>query len=934
MRLNKKASAEGVSPAPVPNGDRPQLEVNDYRQLFESIDQGFCVIEVIFDDSDQPIDYRFLDVNPAFEHQTGLRGANGSLMRDLAPDHEDHRFEIYGRIAKTGTPEWFTNEARQLGRWFDVYAFRVGEPSANRVAVLFNDITERRGVEELSRQAAERDRFRSNLADATRVRTDPVEIDWIEAQTTRVLGEQLGASRTMWLEVVDGYGIISADHVDGVSSLAPGRYRLNDFGPTFGEQLTSGRSLVINDVETAGLTEVERSTYGDISTRALLAVPLIRDGLLVLALTVHDIQPRQWTEDEVALVEEAAARAWAIIGRSRAEIALNASEQRLRLAIGAADMYTWEIDPALGSFQAGENAPRQMSIPLPGSLEEAWGAVHPDDLDTLRTAFEEAIASTGEFQCEYRLKTPPGVSEVWAFSAGKAIPSVGLTPLRVVGITQNITTRKRAEETLRQQQATESEARRRAELLAEVSSELESVDGFNAKARRLVELLVPDLASFASVRMPDQAADVASFGQGENLIQLPLTVGLNLTGTLTLGFDRDRVISSAELLLAREVAERSSLLLSNARFQEEEHRIARRLQRTLLPEGVVQRSEVAIAARYEAGSHGLEVGGDWYDSFSLPDGRIGLAVGDVVGTGLDAAAAMGRIRTALAALATQTDSPGRLLTQLDEFVSGPNGVDFATACYAILDPASGLLRYASAAHPPILLLSRTGESKWLEDGRSLPLGGGWEPERSESSLTLDPSSLLVFYSDGLIERRGESLNVGLDRLEQSVQSNFDAPVEELCELLVSELGRSADDDTAVMCVRLLSAADRRFVRSFPARPEELSQLRMAVREWMQERSIGEQQGFDLLLALGEACTNAIDHAYSDRSRGKVEVEVRQDGERVLVEVRDFGKWKPAVESVERMERGTSIIMQLSDNFRRTTSDDGTTVSFSMPGVSA
>ncbi|MFN2487784.1 MAG: PAS domain-containing protein, partial [Acidimicrobiia bacterium] len=163
MRLNKKASAEGVRPAPVPNGDRLQLEVNDYRQLFESIDQGFCVIEVIFGDSDQPIDYRFLDVNPAFEHQTGLRGANGSLMRDFAPDHEDHWFEIYGRIAKTGTPEWFTNEARQLGRWFDVYAFRVGEPSANRVAVLFNDITERRGVEELSRQAAERDRFRVSM---------------------------------------------------------------------------------------------------------------------------------------------------------------------------------------------------------------------------------------------------------------------------------------------------------------------------------------------------------------------------------------------------------------------------------------------------------------------------------------------------------------------------------------------------------------------------------------------------------------------------------------------------------------------------------------------------------------------------------------------------------------------------------------------------
>ena len=114
-----------------------------YRTLFESIDEGFCVIQVIFNAAGKPVDYRFLETNPAFEKQTGLHDANGQLMRSLAPDHEDHWFETYGRIVMTGRPERFQNEAKALGRWFDVYAFRIEAPEQRRVAVLFNDITAR-----------------------------------------------------------------------------------------------------------------------------------------------------------------------------------------------------------------------------------------------------------------------------------------------------------------------------------------------------------------------------------------------------------------------------------------------------------------------------------------------------------------------------------------------------------------------------------------------------------------------------------------------------------------------------------------------------------------------------------------------------------------------------------------------------------------------
>jgi PAS domain S-box-containing protein len=118
-----------------------------YRTLFDSIDEGFCTIEVMFDENDHPIDYRFLEVNPSFEKQTGIQNARGRRMREIAPQHEEHWFEIYGRIALTGEPVRFESQATQLHRWYDAYAFRVGEPGDRKVAILFSDITERKRSE-------------------------------------------------------------------------------------------------------------------------------------------------------------------------------------------------------------------------------------------------------------------------------------------------------------------------------------------------------------------------------------------------------------------------------------------------------------------------------------------------------------------------------------------------------------------------------------------------------------------------------------------------------------------------------------------------------------------------------------------------------------------------------------------------------------------
>ena len=144
----------------------------NYRMLFESIDEGFCTIEVLFDQNEKPVDYRFLQISPSFERQTGIKNAAGRRMREIAPRHEEHWFEIYGRIALTGEPMRFENEAKQLGRWYDVYAFRVEDPKRRRVGILFNDITERKRAEAEARENERRYReVQLELAHANRVAT-------------------------------------------------------------------------------------------------------------------------------------------------------------------------------------------------------------------------------------------------------------------------------------------------------------------------------------------------------------------------------------------------------------------------------------------------------------------------------------------------------------------------------------------------------------------------------------------------------------------------------------------------------------------------------------------------------------------------------------------------------------------------------------------
>ncbi|MBM0744237.1 GAF domain-containing protein [Phormidium sp. CLA17] len=297
-----------------------------YRTLFESIDEGFCVIQVLLDAHDTPIDYRILEVNPIFEQQTGLQKAVGKTARQL--NFEEHWIEIYGRVALTGESIRFENSSATLNRWFDVYACCTGEPEDRKVAIVFKDISDRKQAEEMAQRTAEANAFRVSLTDALRPLIDPIEM---QAMASRLLGEYLGANRVAYFEVRGNNYVVEHDYVNGAAALT-GSYPIDSFGPKLFAASCDSRTVSVSDVESdPNLSPTQRSAYAALQIGAHISIPLVKNGEFVAGLAVHITEPRVWKPEEVALAEEIAERTWAAVERARAEAVITADLQDMQL---------------------------------------------------------------------------------------------------------------------------------------------------------------------------------------------------------------------------------------------------------------------------------------------------------------------------------------------------------------------------------------------------------------------------------------------------------------------------------------------------------------------------------------------------------------------------------------------------------------------------
>lgn len=419
----------------------------------------------------------------------------------------------------------------------------------------------------------------------------------------------------------------------------------------------------------------------------------------------------------------------------------------------------------------------------------------------------------------------------------------------------------------------------------------------------------------------------------------PFIVGMDTTSALVLIQLQTALFTLAGLLVAAESHERELAmgLAARSSLEAEVHKrerireqvLAKRLQRGLLPDRLVSRRGLDIAARYEAAGELFDVGGDWYDTIELDDSRIGLVVGDIVGHGIEAMTSMGRLRTALAALALHNNDPAGLLVELDEFVGGPDGTKYATVFYVIIDFETRIATYASAGHPPGLLLSPNGETQWLDQGQNEPLTGSGGAHR-KASVGFESGSTLLLYSDGLIERRGESLTAGMDRLESLSSQMIERPAAAMCEDLFARLRSGADqlDDTVVLVARFVDESE--YYGVFPAVPEELRKMRASVSSWATANDIPDRVTDDLLLAVGEATSNTVKHAYRDSPQGFVTIQIGMVDGYLAVKVEDTGRWRKPRAVADSPGLGTSIMQAITEHFDVTESPGGTQVTFRIP----
>jgi hypothetical protein len=340
------------------------------------------------------------------------------------------------------------------------------------------------------------------------------------------------------------------------------------------------------------------------------------------------------------------------------------------------------------------------------------------------------------------------------------------------------------------------------ELLPQVANRLAELFDAQAAEVLLEHGLEQPIVVRAEQSFVHRASDGPAAATPQRWFDAPLRIEGATVGVLRLGLAPGRDLTEPERSLLYDVAERAALSIGRAQLHEQEHRIAVELQRGLLPKALPEIAGIELVAHYQAAGLGAEAGGDWYDAFAQGDGRVGVVIGDVAGRGVAAASAMGQLRSVTRAFAVADGgerTPGEVLTRLNSHQLALGRDELFTVVYAIIDRDSGSVCWANAGHPPPLLRATDGNARYLEGGEGLT--GLEEIIYADQRVPLGIGDLLVFYTDGLVERRGESLDAGLERLQQAVGAGPEDP-EELCEHILQMAllpdARLQDDVTALV----------------------------------------------------------------------------------------------------------------------------------------
>ncbi|MDQ2812602.1 MAG: SpoIIE family protein phosphatase [Actinomycetota bacterium] len=331
-------------------------------------------------------------------------------------------------------------------------------------------------------------------------------------------------------------------------------------------------------------------------------------------------------------------------------------------------------------------------------------------------------------------------------------------------------------------------------------------------------------------------------------------------------------------------------------------RVAAELQEALLPTALPVLPQVRIAARYLVAGQEQAAGGDWFDAIALGGGRVALVVGDVVGHGVAASAAMGQLRAVLTELLIAESDVGQALRRTDAFAARTPALKAATLALAIFDPADGTLRYTTCGHPPPLVVDADGAASFLPDTGTGPLGTGSPPVLARTALA--PGALVLLYSDGLIERPGQTIAEGMAELAEvaaDAAANRTLSVgaaataaERVCQLTVELLTRTGySDDVTTLAAERIADPVPSLRLDLPSERASLTVARKAFSGWLSQLGASAEDAEALHLAMVEVVTNAIEHAYQPGEPGPVElIAALSDDGIVECRITDHGRWRP------------------------------------------
>lgn len=411
-----------------------------------------------------------------------------------------------------------------------------------------------------------------------------------------------------------------------------------------------------------------------------------------------------------------------------------------------------------------------------------------------------------------------------------------------------------------------------------------------------------------------------------SLITVPLVARDQTLGALTLAASAStNQFAEDDVDFANIIARRVALALDNALLYERERRVADIFQRASLPATLPKIPGIAIDAHYESGAKEAEIGGDWYDAFQLADGRLGLSIGDVAGKGLQAASIMSTVRLLIRATALEELTPSRVLSRANQLLLNDKPA-MVTALFGVLDTEELTFTCSIAGHPPPLVVSPEGE---ISTGVPVapPLGIATDAVFPEQTLMLPLGSLLVLYTDGLIEAKRDRPNAeeAFATVLQTVAGLHEVnPAEAIAARWIDA---PPSDDVAILTVRAAARPLLELDITLPAQPNNGRIFRQALRRFYLAAGLSEDKISLLQVAIGEAITNSIQHAYGVRA-GAVRVRGRIESGNLVVEISDTGRWRG--EHEDGGGYGLQILKGIVPDVAISADENGTVVRLTQP----